>query len=290
MPLTALSLEAPAKLNLSLRVVGRRPDGFHLLETEMVLLELADRLLLLPGATGLRVDAAPGDEIPLDASNLAWRGLVAGVGGPPELACLALEKRIPAAAGLGGGSSDAAAAWRLGRRAAGTPGVATPGDLASLALLGADVPFFAAAVAAAVVTGIGEVVTPFDPPPPAHVILAFPDFRLSTAAVFAELRTRDLANGEAGGNDLLAPAMRLRPELGDLMRKVAEAGGEPRLTGSGSTIFALTDDPERAAANVAALRRAGVQVTGTRLRPEPAEIVELDETSPDAGAPTPSMG
>ncbi|HET7082447.1 MAG TPA: 4-(cytidine 5'-diphospho)-2-C-methyl-D-erythritol kinase, partial [Candidatus Limnocylindria bacterium] len=101
MPSAALSLEAPAKLNLSLRVVGRRPDGFHLLETEMVLLELADRLLLLPGATGLRVEAAPGDEIPLDASNLAWRGLLAGLGGPPELACLALEKRIPAAAGLG---------------------------------------------------------------------------------------------------------------------------------------------------------------------------------------------
>jgi 4-diphosphocytidyl-2-C-methyl-D-erythritol kinase len=287
---SALSLDAPAKLNLTLRVVGRRQDGFHLLETEMVLLELADRLLLLPGATGLRVEAAPGDGIPLDASNLAWRGLVAGVGGPPELACLALEKRIPAAAGLGGGSSDAAAAWRLGRHAAGTPGAATPGDLASLALLGADVPFFAAAVAAAVVTGIGEVVTPLDPPSPAHVILASPDFRLSTAAVFAELRPRDLANGEAGGNDLLAPAMRLRPELGDLMRKVAEAGGEPRMTGSGSTIFALTDYPERAGAIVAALGRAGVQVTQTRLRPEPAEIVELDETSPDAGAPTPSMG
>ena len=64
--MTPLSLEAPAKLNLSLRVVGRRPDGFHLLETEMVLLELADRLLLLPGAPGLRVEAAPGEEIPLD--------------------------------------------------------------------------------------------------------------------------------------------------------------------------------------------------------------------------------
>jgi 4-diphosphocytidyl-2-C-methyl-D-erythritol kinase len=290
MPSAALSLEAPAKLNLSLRVVGRRPDGFHLLETEMVLLELADRLLLLPGATGLRVEAATGDEIPLDASNLAWRGLVAGLGGPPELACLALEKQIPAAAGLGGGSSDAAAAWRLGRRAAGLSDAATPGDLASLALLGADVPFFAAAVAAAVMTGIGEVVTPLDPPSPAHVILAFPKFRLSTAAVFAELRRGDLSNGEAGGNDLLAPAMRLRPELGEVLRKVAEAGGEPRMSGSGSTIFALTDDPGRAGAIAAALERAGVQVTRTRLRPEPAEIVELDEASPDAGAPAPGMG
>lgn len=290
MPSAALSLEAPAKLNLSLRVVGRRPDGFHLLETEMVLLALADRLLLLPGATGLRVEAAPADEIPLDASNLAWRGLLAGLGGPPELACLALEKRIPAASGLGGGSSDAAAAWRLGRRAAGASEAATRGDLASLALLGADVPFFAAGVAAAVLTGIGEVVTPLDPPPPAHVILAFPGFRLSTAAVFAELRPGDRASGEAAGNDLLAPAMRLRPELGDVLRKVAESGGEPRMTGSGSTIFALTDDPEQAGAIAAALGRAGVQVTRTRLRPEPAQIVELDEASPDAGALAPGVG
>lgn len=290
MPSAALSLEAPAKLNLWLRVVGRRPDGFHLLETEMVLLDLADRLLLLPGASGLRVEAAPGDEIPLDASNLAWRGLVAGLGGPPELACLALEKRIPTAAGLGGGSSDAAAAWRIGRRTAGASEAATPRDLASLALLGADVPFFAAAVAAAVMTGIGEVVAPLDSPSPAHVILAFPGFRLSTAAVFAELRPGDLSSGEAAGNDLLAPAMRLRPELGDVMRKVAEAGGEPRMTGSGSTIFALTDDAERAGAIAAALRRAGVQVTRTRVRPKPAEIVELDEAPPDAGATAPSMG
>jgi 4-diphosphocytidyl-2C-methyl-D-erythritol kinase len=134
------------------------------------------------------------------------------------------------------------------------------------------------------------VVTPLDPPSPAHVILAFPGFRLSTAAVFAELRPADLPNGEAGGNDLLAPATRLRPELGDVMRKVAEAGGEPRMTGSGSTIFALTDDPGRAGAIAAALGRAGVQVTRTRLRLEPAEIVELDEASPDAGAPAPGMG
>jgi 4-diphosphocytidyl-2C-methyl-D-erythritol kinase len=74
------------------------------------------------------------------------------------------------------------------------------------------------------------------------------------------------------------------------MRKVAEAGGEPRMTGSGSTIFALTDDPGRAGSIAAALGRAGVQVTRTRLRLEPAEIVELDEASPDAGAPAPGMG
>lgn len=287
--MTPLSLEAPAKLNLSLRVVGRRPDGFHLLETEMVLLELADRLLLLPGATGLRIEAPPDDDIPVDEGNLAWRGLVAALGGRPALACLALEKRIPAGAGLGGGSSDAAAAWRLGRRVAGLPEAATPDDLASLAIIGADVPFFATGATAAMVTGIGEMVTPLDAPPPNHVVLARPAFRLSTAAVFAELRATDLG-AERGGNDLLAPAMRLCPELGDLMRRVSDAGGEPRLTGSGSTIFALTDDGERAGAVAAGLRQRGVRVSLTRLRREPAQIVELGEEAHDAGASASSMG
>ncbi|MBA3688362.1 MAG: 4-(cytidine 5'-diphospho)-2-C-methyl-D-erythritol kinase [Chloroflexi bacterium] len=288
--MTPLSLEAPAKLNLSLRVVGQRSDGFHLLETEMVLLELADRLLLLPGAPELRVEAAPAEEIPLDHSNLAWRGLVAAIGAEPELACLALEKQIPVGAGLGGGSSDAAAAWRLGRRASAAPEAASPDDLVRLSRLGADVPFFAAGAAAARVTGIGELVSPLDAPAPDHAILAHPAFRLSTEAVFGELRPADLAADRPRGNDLLGPALRLRPELGDLMRQVTDSGGEPRLTGSGSTIFALTDDAERAAAIAAGLRRTGVRITVTRLRREPAEIVELGEALQDAGTTAPSMG
>jgi 4-diphosphocytidyl-2-C-methyl-D-erythritol kinase len=288
--LTPLSIEAPAKLNLSLRVVGRRGDGFHLLDTEMVLLELADRLLLMPGAPGLRVEAAPGEEIPPDRTNLAWLGLAAALGTRPAQVCLALEKRIPAGAGLGGGSSDAAAAWRLGRRASAASDTATAEDLTSLAGLGADVPFFAARTAAARVTGIGEVVTPLQAPSPDHAILAHPTFRLSTAAVFAELRPADLAAERRDGNDLLAAVLRLRPELGDLMRQVSDAGGDPRLTGSGSTIFALTDDPERAAAIAAGLRRAGVRTTATRLRSAPAQVLDLDGAPLDGGAPKPSMG
>ena len=70
-----LRLEAPAKLNLSLRVVGRRDDGFHLLESELILLDLADRLLLLPGSSGLRVDGDALDNVPPNERNLAWRGL-----------------------------------------------------------------------------------------------------------------------------------------------------------------------------------------------------------------------
>jgi 4-diphosphocytidyl-2-C-methyl-D-erythritol kinase len=287
--LTALSLEAPAKLNLSLHVVGRRADGFHLLETEMVLLELADRLLLLPGATGLRVEAPSEDEIPVDRRNLAWRGLIAGLGGEPELACLTLEKRIPAAAGLGGGSSDAAAAWLLGRRVTGVSERATADELADLALIGADVPFFAARVAAARVTGIGEVVIPQGAPQEDYAVLVLPSFRLSTAAVFAELRPSDLGS-DPHGNDLLAPALRLRPGLDDVLRQVAEAGGEARLTGSGSTVFTLTADPERAQTVVERLRAARLQVLSTRLRRAPAEIIELGDTALDAGASAPRMG
>ncbi|MEO8251609.1 MAG: 4-(cytidine 5'-diphospho)-2-C-methyl-D-erythritol kinase [Chloroflexota bacterium] len=288
--MTALSLDAPAKLNLSLRVVGERSDGYHLLNTEMVLLELADRLLLLPGATGLRVEAPRDDRIPLDRTNLAWRGLLAGVGAEPELVCLALEKRIPAGSGLGGGSSDAAAAWRLGRHAVGAASIPGIDELAALSRLGADVPFFAAATAAARVGGIGEQILPIPVPAERIIVLAHPAFRLSTAAVFAELRPGDLAPDRPGANDLLAPALRLRPGLGDLLREVAEAGGEPRLTGSGSTVFTQTDDQERSAAVAASLRLAGVQVTETRLRSQAAQIAMLDDAPNDAGAPSPSMG
>ncbi|MDQ2854484.1 MAG: 4-(cytidine 5'-diphospho)-2-C-methyl-D-erythritol kinase [Chloroflexota bacterium] len=284
-----LSLEAPAKLNLSLHVVGRRQDGYHLLESEMVLLELADRLLLLPGATGLRVEQISGDEIPVDQHNLAWRGLLAGLGAEPELACLALEKRIPAASGLGGGSSDAAAAWRLGRVAAGAGESATPDDLSSLARLGADVPFFAARCAAAHVTGIGEAIAPAPVPSAAWVVLVHPDFGLSTADVFGALRPDDHAD-RPDGNDLLGPALRLRPELGEIMGRMTAAGGEPRMTGAGSTIFTLTDDRQRAASIAARLRSSGMRVTETRLRSEAAAIIELGDASNDAGASPQGMG
>lgn len=288
--MTPLSLEAPAKLNLSLRVVGRRADGFHLLKTEMVLLELADRLLLMPGATGLRVEAQAEEEIPVDDSNLAWRGLLAALGGTPDLVCLTLEKRIPAGAGLGGGSSDAAAAWRLGRRASGAPEDATAADLESLARLGADVPFFASRAPAAMVGGIGERVRPLTDTRTDHAVLADPGFRFSTAAVFGELRPADIGIEQLEGNDLLAPALRLRPELGDLMRLVSTAGGTPRMTGSGSIVFTLTDDAERAASIAASLRERRVRVLETRLRGRAAEIVEVGQAPQDAGASAPSVG
>ncbi|MGH2356768.1 MAG: 4-(cytidine 5'-diphospho)-2-C-methyl-D-erythritol kinase [Candidatus Limnocylindria bacterium] len=288
---TSLRLDAPAKLNLSLAVTRRRPDGFHELTSVMVLLELADRLLLMSGCSGLRLEGRT-DDVPTEPDrNLAWRGLLAGLGGEPDLACLTVDKRVPAAAGLGGGSSDAAAAWRLGRRWSDPGGDdhATTEELAHLLQVGADVPFFAAAVSAARVTGIGELVEPIPAAdPPQHVVLAHPTFGLSTAAVFAELRrnewsaadTADAARAAVlgpGRNDLLPAALRLRPELETLMALVTAAGGEPHMTGSGPTLFVATDDPERAAAIAGRLKRGGVRTTRTRTRETAASIEALAE-------------
>ncbi|HEX2193422.1 MAG TPA: 4-(cytidine 5'-diphospho)-2-C-methyl-D-erythritol kinase [Candidatus Limnocylindria bacterium] len=279
--MTPLRLDAPAKLNLWLHVVGRRPNGYHELISEMVLLELADRLLIMPGCSGLRVEAAFDEDVPRSPSaNLAWRGLVAGLGEEPQLACLALEKRIPTAAGLGGGSSDAAAAWRLGRCWRGDPQDVTPDEetLRRLAEIGADVPFFAAAVPAAAVAGIGEAVTPRPHPPGGDdVVLAHPPFSLSTAAVYAELRPSDWSAADAEGNDLMRPARRLRPELDRIADELAATGLRPQLTGSGPTLFARTDDAERADAAAARLVSNGVRATRTRLRREPATIEPVND-------------
>lgn len=267
--MTPLRLEAPAKLNLSLAVTGRRADGMHELVSDLVLLELADRLLLMPGCSGLRLEGSTAEGVPVDGHNLAWRGLAAGLGHAPALECLTLEKRIPVAAGLGGGSSDAAAAWRLGCRWE----ARTAQDPSALAAIGADVPFFAAAVAAARVRGIGEIVEPQETPPALHAVLIHPPFVLSTAAVFAELRESDWSGEPAPGrNDLLAAARRLRPELDDVIRQVAGAGGQPSLTGSGPTVYTLTDDPERAIAVAGRIERAGLRATLTHLRSEAASI------------------
>lgn len=269
----ALRLEAPAKLNLSLTVVGRRDDGYHLLDSEVVLLDLADRLLLMPGCSGLRMEgeAAPGLSVGRD--NLAWRGLVEGLGVEPDMACLALDKAVPVASGLGGGSSDAAAAWRLGRAWRGAADTVDERDLHALAAIGADVPFFAAAVPAARINGVGERVEAI-PAERRDVVLVHPPFGLSTAAVFAELRADEWGTD---GNDLLAPARRLRPELDDLLALVRSAGGDPRLTGSGPTIFAIVDDHERGRSMVDRLQSRGVRVTLTRTRDAAASIERTGE-------------
>jgi len=282
-------LAAPAKLNLWLTVVGQRADGFHELDSLLALLELADELSVEPGRAGLQVDGSAAAGVPRDRSNLAWRGWAAGLAGRSDPGTLSVHKRIPAAAGLGGGSSDAAAAWRLARWVTGQGDDGpTADELVTLASIGADIPFFAARYRLARVGGIGELIDL--PPahgtqvagPPTEVVLVHPPFGLATGAVFAEVRqdewsgpmteTDAQAEPAPGRNDLEAAARRLRPELDDVFRLVAGAGGQPHLTGSGPTVFAVTEDPERAEGVAARLDRAGLTTSRTRMRAEPASI------------------
>ncbi|MGI8659305.1 MAG: 4-(cytidine 5'-diphospho)-2-C-methyl-D-erythritol kinase [Candidatus Limnocylindria bacterium] len=269
-----LRLQAPAKLNLRLAVTGRRTDGLHLLDSDFVLLHLADELELAPGHGELTVEGRHAGALSNGSDNLAWRGLQAGLGEGWQAVNLRLRKRIPLAAGLGGGSSDAAVAWHLGRAWPEGRNVAPDdGAVAELATIGADVPFFAARVAAARVRGVGEQIEPIDAPHH-EVVLVHPPFGLSTRDVFSELRPDEWGRLE---NDLLAPARRLRPELDDLFDVVRRAGGEPKLTGSGSTIFIIADDAEHAAALGRRLVDAGLRVTVTRTRDTAASIERINE-------------
>jgi 4-diphosphocytidyl-2-C-methyl-D-erythritol kinase len=230
---TAVELSAPAKLTLDLRVTGTRPDGYHELEAEMVALDLADTLFVGPG-DGLVIEAdlaAPGERmqapVPISAGpdNLVSRALAA----VDRRASVRLVKRIPAGAGLGGGSSDAAAILRW----------AGCDDVGVAARLGADVPFCLRG-GRALVTGIGEVVAPL-PFVARSFVLCLPPFGVDTAAVYRmwdHLRLRGARLDPAEGNDLTPAALVVEPRLARWRDVLGEVSGQsPRLAGSGSTWF-----------------------------------------------------
>ncbi|NIS29848.1 MAG: 4-(cytidine 5'-diphospho)-2-C-methyl-D-erythritol kinase, partial [Actinobacteria bacterium] len=178
-----LVAECPGKINLLLRVVDRRPDGFHELDTVFQTIDLRDRLEIGPGE-GLRLICDdPG--IPCDESNLVLRAvrlLERDVARRPLQASLVLRKSLPAQAGLGGGSSDAAGALLLGCRFWGLE--PSPEELERLAAeLGADVPFFLVGGTARG-TGRGDRIEALEPLPETPLILGFPPFGVSTAEVF----------------------------------------------------------------------------------------------------------
>ena len=217
-------LYARAKLTLSLRVTGVRPDGYHLLESEMVTLDLADRLEISPG-DGLTVSGLGSDgPVPAGADNLVRRALDA-VG---RRASVHLEKRIPTGAGLGGGSADAAAVLRW----------AGCSDPEVAVRLGADVPFCLAG-GRALVRGVGETVEPlpFDEIDGSVFTLLTPPLHVSTVEVY---RAWDRLGGPTGdnGNDLEPAALAVVPELARWRDALADASGEtPMLAGSGGTWF-----------------------------------------------------
>lgn len=296
--LTPVVRLAPAKLNLTLAIVGRRPDGYHALHSVMVPLGLADRLSLAIQSDGDDSLHSTGFDPGPAQDNLVLKAVAAArraVGGPdgsaaPPLA-IRLDKRIPVAAGLAGGSSDAAAALGGALEAWGAE-LDPQQHLALAAGLGSDVPFFLGS-GAALVEGRGERVTPLhgvkaapgDAIEPPGVLLVTPTVPAHTAAVFAAWsggamaepgvarRTSEHFASEFGSglsvrafleraavlasaNDLLPAAAAVVPGLVPLRRALTRLLARPiGLSGSGATLWALYpshDDAETAASTVRA--------------------------------------
>jgi 4-diphosphocytidyl-2-C-methyl-D-erythritol kinase len=251
---------APAKLNLFLHVTGRRADGYHLLQSAFVLIDWCDTLHFEYRAGGAltREDltaALPPDDLALRAARALQQASGCGAG-----AHIALHKRIPAQAGLGGGSSDAASTllalnrlWGLGLSRA---------ELARIGLgLGADVPFFLHG-GPGWVEGIGERIAPLTLPA-ARFLAAKPPQGLSTAAIFGDPDLqRDTkpatiidfaANPHGfGHNDLQPVAQRLCPQVVQGIELLAQHGLTGRMTGSGSAVFAQV--PQTLAAQAASVQ------------------------------------
>ena len=273
----SLRRAAPAKINLYLRVVGRRADGYHLLDSLVAFAGVADGIAVTRAddlsltVTGAHADSlgatAPDDNLVLRAARL-----LRAEGGVRAGAAIRLDKALPVAAGLGGGSADAAATlralaalWRL---------APAPDDLARMALaLGADVPVCLGA-RAGFVGGIGEEIEPAPPLPPAELVLVNPGAPLATAEVYGALddtRSHPARFAEAPAdaaalaavlaeraNDLEAPARRLRPEIGEALAALAAEAGclLARMSGSGATCFGLFAAAVQARAAARRLARA----------------------------------
>lgn len=273
--MSRVTLDAPAKVNLHLEILGRRADGFHELETVFQTIGLCDTVSVALGpGEGIALD---GDDpsLPWDASNLAWRAAAAyiAVNPLPGRASIQVAKRIPAGAGLGGGSADAAAVLnacdRLAARSLG------PAALESLAAsLGSDISFLIRG-GTAHATGRGEVLTALPDLPALPLTVLMPEgAHCATPAVYRALT--DVERGprpargatwfaerlpgrllEILGNRLTPPACRVCPAVGDLLAHLAGLGVPHLMTGSGAACIAF--------AEVAAPPR--VRAWPTRLRP-----------------------
>ena len=270
-PESALQARAPAKINLWLHVTGRRPDGYRELDSLVAFADIGDRLTAAPAAgLSLSVTGPFADALGDGAGNLVVKAAraMAEHCGIPANAALHLEKILPVAAGIGGGSADAAAALRLCARL--WQADIGADELARLALgLGADVP---ACLAGRTVRmrGIGERLAPLDPAPPAApAVLVNPGVPVSTGQVFDALaepfsppaRDRDgelAARAAANRNDLEAPAIALAPEIAQVLAALRAAPGLrlARMSGSGATCFGLFGGDAEAAAAARAIAAA----------------------------------
>ena len=256
---------APAKINLALHVTGRRDDGYHLLDSLVVFAEVADRIAIEPtdGPSSLCVTGPMARGIPTGPENLVLKA--AHLAAPNMGVAITLEKHLPAQAGIGGGSSDAAAVLRaLHAR----HGVALP-RLAQVARLGADVPVCLAPRSQRM-EGIGERLTPVETVPTLSAVLVNPGVAVPTPAVFGALQRRDNPplppmtwQDETGfrdwlgrtRNDLQAPALSIASEIGTALAALEASGASlARMSGSGATCFGLFDRPDDAHAAANSLR------------------------------------
>ncbi len=294
---TNVTVFAPAKLNLFLKVLGKRADGYHELETLMVSVGLYDTLVFSDDPTGnlslvcrdggSRSTGSPAREMPdAGADNLVVRAarLLQEATGTSHGARIELVKRIPLAAGLAGGSSDAAATmWGLNRLW--NLGLSTPELMRLAARLGSDIPFFLCSAAAAVCRGRGEIVEPLPLTARFWFVVARPSTGLATADVFracrlstiewtAERLAASLTAGrlpEAAGffhNALQEPAERLNPEVTRLKQAFArQPFSGHQMSGSGTSYFGLCRSRRQAAlcaARLAATRLGDVFIVSNR--------------------------
>lgn len=247
-----MSYPAPAKLNLFLHVTGRRPDGYHLLQTVFRFVDFGDELHITPRADGAvnLLTPLPGVVPENDLTVRAARHLQAHVGCALG-ADIAVEKRLPMGGGLGGGSSDAATVLLALNR---LWGLGLPREeLQALGLaLGADVPVFLFG-RSAFAEGVGEALRPIALPPAWYVVLC-PPVQVPTAEIFADPGlTRDTnpikmaAFSMAGThNDLESVACRKFPVVAETLRWLRGFSSEARMTGSGACVFAAFADREDA--------------------------------------------
>ncbi len=301
---------APAKINLYLHITGRQGDGYHLLDSLAVFPDIGDRVIARPAPTlSLELAGPFAGDLGAGEDNLvlaAARALAASGGGVPGVvpggvpegvpgAALRLEKNLPVASGIGGGSADAAATLRLLARlwaregGARERGARERADLPAIAArLGADVPVCLGARAARM-SGIGTALAPPPRLPEAGIVLANPGIALPTRDVFAarggafsappalpagwEDAAAMAADLAALGNDLEAPAIALRPQIGTVLAALRALPGVllARMSGSGATCFAVFATAEAALAASRRLPRewwvkAGVlPATGSRV-------------------------
>jgi 4-diphosphocytidyl-2-C-methyl-D-erythritol kinase len=280
-----LQFPAFAKVNLDLRILGVRPDGYHDLRTIFQSLALADLVTVIrrPGPFEIACDDP---RVPVDRRNLAWkaasllwRSARLGRGEPRDL-CITLQKRIPSEAGLGGGSADAAvtlmALNRLWKLALDGPSLARIG-----ARLGADVPFFLVG-GTALGLGRGDDIYPLPDLPRVHVVLIRPGFGVSTVEAYGwydeELshhgRREPPGRPRPAGwpawaaslrNDLERPVLRHHPTIGRVRQLLMDAGAVTALmSGSGSAVFGLFERADAARRTARDLRRPGWTVVATR--------------------------